>query len=91
LNQDVNKVDLNLGAQENRVKADLFLHIFVFGLGIPVPILLEGLLLAANLQLFTKNEMVESTKMCTGHRPELAIRMVSWKLLKICPLHRPMR
>jgi hypothetical protein len=51
LNQDENKVDLNLGAPENRVKADLF---FIFGLGIPAPILLEGLLLAANLQTFHK-------------------------------------
>ena len=77
MNQDENKVDLNLGAPENRVKADLFLHTFIFALGIPAPILLEGLLLAANLQLFTKDEMVESTKTCTGHQPELAIRIES--------------
>lgn len=77
MNQDENKVDLNLGAPENRVKADLFLHISIFGSGIPAPMLLEGLLLAANLQLFTKDEMVESTKTCTGHRPELAIRVES--------------
>ena len=54
LNQDVNKDGLNLGAPENRVKADLLLHIFVFGLGIPALILVEGLLLAANLQTFHK-------------------------------------
>ena len=77
MNQDENKVDLNLGAPKNRVKADLFLHIFMFGLGIPAPILLEGLLLAANLQLFTKDEMVESTKTRTDHWPELAIRIES--------------
>jgi hypothetical protein len=89
LNQDENKVDLNPGAPKNRVKADLFLHIFIFGLGIPAPILLKELLLAANLHLFTKDEMVESTKTCTGHWLELAIRRVSWKLLKICLPHGP--
>jgi hypothetical protein len=74
LNQNENKVDLNLGASKNRVKADLFLHIFIFGLGSCTDTS-RRLLLAANLQLFTKDEMVQSTKKCTDHQPELAIHI----------------